>query len=464
MSLRFGTDGVRARAFDPLSEEYLRALGAAAARVLDGDRLAVGRDSRESGPALQHAFAQGCTAEGVTVVDLGLAPTPAVAWWSRVESLPAAVLSASHNPWHDNGVKLFEPGGLKLSDDDQDAIQHLLDDGLTVTETDPDIRPGSIDGYVDSVVESVEGRSFSGMRVVLDCANGAASATAATVFGRLDADVLAVANSPDGRNINAGVGSNHPDHVASVVRDERVSVGFAFDGDADRVIGCGFDGSTIDGDQILAMAGIDRHDHGDLAHDTVVTTVMANLGLRRAMSERGIAIVETPVGDRHVLEALDRGGFALGGEQSGHIIFRDLATTGDGVLTAVQLLDASVRRGADLGDWARSVMTRYPQVLRNVPVESRVEDLGDRLADAVQAEQQALGAEGRILVRPSGTEPLVRVMVEAAEGVGILFASSDLQETIGMADRAIVMPGKPGSGSRASRARAEPVRSTCRIA
>ncbi|NNK92376.1 MAG: phosphoglucosamine mutase, partial [Acidimicrobiia bacterium] len=292
---------------------------------------------------------------------------------------------------------------------------HLLDEGFGAAKTEPVMSPGSIDGYIDSVVESIEGRGFSGMRVVLDCANGAASATAARVFGRLDADAVTVADTPDGRNINDGVGSNHPEHVAAVVAKERVSVGFAFDGDADRVVGCGFDGSIIDGDQILAMAAIDRHDHGDLPQDTLVTTVMANLGLRVAMRDAGITIVETPVGDRNVLEALDRGGFALGGEQSGHIIYRDLATTGDGVLTAVQLLDASVRRGVELGDWAASVMTRYPQVLHNVPVDRRMEHLDARLDEAVTAERAALGADGRILIRPSGTEPLVRVMVEAAD-------------------------------------------------
>lgn len=415
MTLRFGTDGVRARALDPLSEDYVRTLGAASARVLDGDRFVIGRDSRESGPALQRAFAEGCASAGVAVVDLGLAPTPAVAWWSRAEGLPAAVLSASHNPWHDNGVKLFEPGGLKLRDDDQDAIQHLLDEGIAISPVEPMSTPGSIDGYVDAVVESIDGRDFSGMRVVLDCANGAATATAARIFRRLDANAITIADQPDGRNINEGVGSNYPEFVAAAVREHSARAGFAFDGDADRVLACDSNGSLIDGDQLLAMGAIDRRDHGDLPQDTLVTTVMANLGLRVAMETAGITIVETPVGDRHVLEALDAGGYSLGGEQSGHIIYRDLATTGDGVLTAVQLLDASIRRGVELGEWAASVMTRYPQVLHNVRVDQRVEHLDVVLAEAVSAEQAALGAEGRILVRPSGTEPLVRVMVEAAD-------------------------------------------------
>ncbi len=414
MTLRFGTDGVRARAFDVLTEDFVRALGAASARVLEGDQFLIGRDSRESGPALQQAFSEGCASEGVAIVDLGLAPTPAVAWAARTHDLPAAVLSASHNPWPDNGVKLFEPGGLKLSDDDQHRIQDLLATDLQPIPAEVDVRIGSIDGYIDDVVDSLDGRGFSGQRVVLDCANGAATATAAHVFRRLDAEVVAIADEPDGRNINEGVGSTYPGALTAAVLEHRAGVGFSFDGDADRVMACGSDGRIINGDQILAMGAIDRRDHGQLPANTLVTTVMANLGLRRAMEAEGINIVETAVGDRNVLEALDAGGFSLGGEQSGHIIHRDLATTGDGVLTAVHLLDASIRRGVDLGEWAASVMTRYPQVLHNIRVDAPIPDLDRALATAVAAEEAALGADGRVLVRASGTEPLIRVMVEAA--------------------------------------------------
>ena len=409
----FGTDGVRGEAFVDLTESYCRALGAAASRVLGGDRMFVGRDTRESGPALQRAFAEGCASSGMKVVDLGVAPTPAVAWFANADSLPAAVLSASHNLWHDNGIKLFAAGGLKLTDDQQNSIQALIDGGLTPDPVVPTVEPGSIDRYLDAVVASLDGRTFEGTSVVLDCAHGAASTTAERVFRRLGADVLVVANSPDGRNINEGVGSTYPHHVADAVVESGASAGFGFDGDADRLVASGSDGSIIDGDRIIAMSAIDRKATGRLPHNTVVITVMANLGFRLAMSDAGIDMVETPVGDRHVLEALDAGGFSLGGEQSGHVIHRDLATTGDGVLSAVQLLDAALRRNIEVGTWAASVMTQYPQVLENVRITAPIADPTAALAAAIRTEEQLLGEAGRVLVRASGTEPLIRVMVEA---------------------------------------------------
>ena len=416
MALRFGTDGVRAEAFTVLTTEYVRALGAAAAEVLDGESFLVGRDTRESGPELLRAFAQGCASKGVSVIDLGVVPTPAVAHMSDVLQLPAAMLSASHNPWQDNGIKLFSAGGRKLSDADQDVIQAELDGTPSLADTDeePEFAEATITPYVNAVIDSIEGR-FDGVRVVLDCANGSASATAAMIFERLGADVVCLADQPDGRNINAGVGSTHPEFLQQAVREHGASVGFAFDGDADRVAAVGADGEVIDGDRIIAMTALDRRDTGRLAHDTVVITVMANLGFRVAMEAENLAMVETPVGDRYVLEALDAGGYTLGGEQSGHVIHRDLATTGDGVLTAVQLLDASVRRGIDLGEWAASVMTRYPQILENVRTDAKIPNLLKRLAPAIDAEETALGKDGRVLIRESGTEPVVRVMVESAQ-------------------------------------------------
>ena len=416
MALRFGTDGVRAEALTVLTTDYVRALGAVAAGVLGRDAMLVGRDTRESGPALRDAFAQGCASVGVSVIDLGVVPTPAVAHLSAVDDLPGAMISASHNPWQDNGIKLFAAGGLKLSDADQDVIQSKLDLGAAVdAERDtPLLRPGSIDPYIDAVVASIEGRGFAGQTVVLDSANGSASATAHTIFARLGATVISLADRPDGRNINDGVGSTHPEFLQTAVVEHGADAGFAFDGDADRIVAVGRDGSLIDGDRIIAMTALDRRDRGALVDDTVVITVMANLGFRRALLDQGLHLVETPVGDRYVLEALDAGGFNLGGEQSGHVIHRDLATTGDGVLTAVQLLDACVRRTSDLGEWAASVMTRYPQVLENVRIETKIPDLADQLADAVAAEETVLGDEGRVLIRESGTEPVVRVMVEAA--------------------------------------------------
>ncbi len=416
MALRFGTDGVRAEALTVLTPQYVRALGAAAAKVLDGDAFLVGRDSRESGPELQRALAQGFRSRGVSVIDLGMVPTPAVAHMSAALGLPAAMLSASHNPWQDNGVKLFSAGGLKLSDEDQDIIQSALDEQPSLSDPGGEISAaeGSISAYVDAVVDSIVGR-FDGLRIVLDSANGSASATAAIIFERLGADVISLADSPDGRNINSGVGSTHPEFLQAAVLEHNADAGFAFDGDADRITAAGSDGVIIDGDRIIAMTALDRRDTGRLADDTVVITVMANLGFRVAMQAEGISLLETPVGDRYVLEALDAGGYTLGGEQSGHVIHRDLATTGDGVLTAVQLLDASIRRGTGLGEWAAGVMTRYPQILENVRTDQKIPDLLERLAPAIDAEEAVLGADGRVLIRESGTEPVVRVMVEAAE-------------------------------------------------
>ncbi len=417
MALRFGTDGVRAEALTQLTTEFARSLGAASARILGGEEIVVGRDTRESGPELLRAFAEGVASEGVTIRDLGVVPTPAVAWICKADDVAGAMLSASHNPWQDNGIKLFAAGGLKLSDTVQNHIQASLDSdhaaGYPRDATEPTIAVGSIDRYINAVVASVNGRTFAGRKVVLDSANGSASTTAKLIFERLGAEVVSIADSPDGRNINNGVGSTHPDFLQAAVTENRAVAGFAFDGDADRIAAVGADGELIDGDRIIAMSALDRREQGTLANDTVVITVMANLGFRRAMNSYGISMVETPVGDRYVLEALDAGGFSLGGEQSGHVIHRDLATTGDGVLTAVQLFDATIRRDVDLGEWAAGVMTRLPQVLINVRTNDKIPDLSARLADAVTQEEATLGADGRVLIRESGTEPVVRVMVEA---------------------------------------------------
>lgn len=419
MALRFGTDGVRAEALTQLTTEFVRALGAAAARTLDGDTFVVGRDTRESGPELQRAFAEGAASEGVAIRDLGVVPTPAVAWVCGADDLPGAMLSASHNPWQDNGIKLFSAGGKKLSDADQDIIQAQLDEahkaGYPLAITEPTITSGSIERYIDAVIASVEGRTFAGSIVVLDSANGSASTTAKQIFERLGASVISLADTPDGRNINDGVGSTHPEFLQAAVTEHGADAGFAFDGDADRIAAVGSDGEVIDGDRIIAMSALDRRERNALANNTVVITVMTNLGFRRAMEAEGIDIVETGVGDRYVLEALDAGGHSLGGEQSGHVIHRDLATTGDGVLTAVQLFDAVLRRDVDMGEWGAAVMTRFPQVLHNVRMPAKLPNLTERLADAVAAEEEILGADGRVLIRESGTEPVVRVMVEAAE-------------------------------------------------
>ncbi|MGH9224599.1 MAG: phosphoglucosamine mutase [Acidimicrobiales bacterium] len=417
MTLRFGTDGVRGVANVDLTPELLVALGRAAARVLGPGPFLVGRDTRRSGPMVLAALAGGLTAEGCDVVDLGMMPTPAVACYSALEGLPAAVVSASHNPYQDNGVKFFAAGGRKLSDGVEERLESELDAVLVrpgggtpdvgrITPR-PDSRP-----YTRALTATVQGRRLNGLHVVLDCANGAASGVAPSVFRGLGATVEVLSAQPDGENINEGCGSTYPAALQTAVVERRADVGLAFDGDADRVLAVGSSGELVDGDQLIAVCAVDRRERGLLPDDTVVVTVMTNLGFREAMAERGIKVVDTAVGDRYVLEALENGGWGLGGEQSGHIIFRDLATTGDGILTGVQVLDTVARSGRPLADLA-SVMTRRPQVLRNVRVASRDVEGATGLWAEVRAVEASFGGHGRVLIRPSGTEALLRVMVEA---------------------------------------------------
>ncbi len=427
MTLRFGTDGVRGVANAELTPELVLALGRAAARVLGaGDarrRFLVGRDTRVSGPLLQAALSAGLAAEGVDVADLGVLPTPGVAFLSAAEGLPAAVISASHNPFPDNGVKFFAPGGRKLSDEAEARLEAELD-GL-LREGDGDRRPtGAALGrltpdhararerYQQALVASLAGRRLDGLSVVLDCANGAASEVAPAVVRELGAQVTVLSDAPDGVNINHGCGSTHPEALQAEVVARGAAVGLAFDGDADRVLAVDHAGALVDGDQLIAICALDRRARGRLPGDTVVVTVMANLGFRQAMAAHGIALVETDVGDRYVLEEMEKGGWALGGEQSGHIIFGDLATTGDGALTGLQILDIMVRTGRPLADLA-GVMARLPQVLRNVPVGRKGLNGSGDVGRAVEAVQAELGDRGRVLVRASGTEAVVRVMVEA---------------------------------------------------
>ena len=421
MSIRFGTDGIRGVAGRDITTRVAAALGWAGAEILGRDGFAVGRDTRESGPELSAALHAGVAGAGGTGVDLGIAPTPAVARWCADEMVAGAVVSASHNVWSDNGVKLFAPGGLKLDDSVQDRIQVRFDELLQSSpsgegQADPvDRRELAAQRHVDGVIASLDGRDLAGSRLVVDAANGAASESAPRALARLGADVISLHAEPDGRNINAGCGSTHPESLQAAVVAHGADMGLAFDGDADRVLAVDESGNLVDGDQIIAMCAIDRHRRGTLAGPAVVVTVMTNLGFRRSMAERGIEVVDTPVGDRHVLEALDRRELDIGGEQSGHVIFRDLATTGDGLLTAVQLADVVSRSGRSLGELAADSMTRLPQVLESVTLDSRPPDLMETIAPLIEAAEIRIGDRGRVLVRPSGTEPLVRVMVEADE-------------------------------------------------
>ena len=418
MTLRFGTDGIRADARDVLTAPVVAALGQAGAEVLGGDGLVVGRDTRASGPILAAALHAGVGAAGGRSVDLGIVPTPAVARWCAAEGVAGAMVSASHNPWHDNGIKFFAPGGVKLTDGVQDRIQSRFDE-LSALATTPVVGTGedrhrdAVERHVAAVVASIEGRTLEGLRVVADAANGAASTVVAEVFGRLGADIHVIHAAPDGHNINADCGSPHPADLQAEVRAHGADLGVAFDGDADRLVAVDASGEVVDGDQIIAICALDRHARGELAGDAVVVTVMTNLGFRRSMDAAGIHVIDTKVGDRYVLGALDAGGYGLGGEQSGHVIFRDLASTGDGVLSAVQLVDVVVRTGRSLRDLAAASMTRMPQVLRNVRVASRPDDVDRALGPFVDAASVRMAGRGRVLIRPSGTEPLIRVMVEA---------------------------------------------------
>ena len=427
MTLRFGTDGVRGLANVELTPELALALGRAASRVLGAEKpFVLARDTRRSGPMLEAALAAGLAAEGADVVLAGVLPTPGAAYLSHVRDCPAAVLSASHNPFPDNGIKFFARGGRKLSDEIEERLEAELDailagappsgrvEGAGVGTAQPDERARQ--EYESWMLTTLEGRRLDGLRVVIDCGNGAATATAPWVLTQLGAKVenLALGAQPDGTNINAGCGSTDPGPLQAEVVATGAVAGLAFDGDADRLVAVDERGGLVDGDHILAIAALDLRARGRLRHDTVVATVMANLGFHHAMTAEGIRVETTPVGDRYVLEAMEAGGFSLGGEQSGHIIFGDLATTGDGLLSGLVLLDVLARSGRPLSELA-SVVQKLPQVLRNVRVADRA---GLPEATAFWAEVETvegeLGDAGRVLVRPSGTEPLVRIMVEAA--------------------------------------------------
>jgi phosphoglucosamine mutase len=422
---RFGTDGVRGVANAELSPELVLALGRATARKLLATSFLVGRDTRRSGPMLQAALSAGLAGEGADVIDVGILPTPAIAWLSADRDIPGAVISASHNPFADNGIKLFARGGTKLSVETETAIEEELEQVL-----DPGVRgprspegfgvgrvvsePGAADAYLAHLVSLLEGRRLDGLRLVVDGANGAAAEIAARLYEEVGAEVVAIGCEPDGSNINAGCGSTHTDTLATAVVEHGADLGLALDGDADRLLAVDAAGETIGGDELLALFTVDLAERGQLAGNTVVVTVMTNLGFKLAMEHRGITVKETPVGDRHVLAALDADGLALGGEQSGHIIFRRMATTGDGLLTGLILADLMARSKKPLAELLDGLVTRVPQVLVNVQVpDPDLLAAADAVWSAVAEEETRLGEQGRVLLRPSGTEPLVRVMVEA---------------------------------------------------
>jgi len=421
-TIKFGTDGVRGRAYQDVSLADAFLIGRAAADVFGGTHAVVGRDTRESGPALTSALAAGLAAGGVTTYDLGVAPTPAIAFVAGERGAVGAVVSASHNPWFDNGIKLFGPDGSKLSNADQAAVEARLSAlespaaALIEASSDQVLEPIESDvGHWVRQVQSSAEIDLDGLHVVVDCAHGAASHVAAPALADLGAQVTALFNQPNGRNINESCGSTHPQALADAVVAARADIGLALDGDADRLLAVDHAGAVIDGDQIMAMLALDMQARGLLAESRLVVTVMSNLGLLRAMEAAGIVVEVTPVGDRNVLIALDRLQASLGGEQSGHLIFTQYGGTGDGLLTGVQLLSLMARTGKTLHELAETAMVVFPQVLQNVRVTAKMPDIAERLAVDIALVEARLGDQGRVLVRPSGTEPVIRVMVEAAD-------------------------------------------------
>lgn len=437
MGKYFGTDGVRGVANRELTPELAFRLGRCGGYVLAGGNgtefgagacgkrrptVVIGRDTRVSGPMLEAAIVAGLSSIGVDVVRLGVVTTPGVAFLTKALGADAGVMiSASHNPVGDNGIKFFGPDGFKLSDETELAIERLLDEPVDAL---PRPEGGSIGvvrddaeakrRYADYLKSTVDVR-FDGLKIALDCANGAAYELAPRLFRELGAEVVVSAAEPDGLNINAGCGSTHIAHLKRVVLESGADFGLAFDGDADRLIAVDGTGEEVDGDALLLMLAIELRRCGKLVNDTIVATVMSNFGFFKAAESLGFRTVQTAVGDRYVMEEMRRGGYSLGGEQSGHIILLDYATTGDGLLTALQVVRTVVRSGKPLSE-LRSVMRKYPQVLVNVRVRDK-NRLYENAAveEAIRAAERELVGRGRVLVRPSGTESLVRIMAEGPD-------------------------------------------------
>lgn len=419
MARLFGTDGIRGRYGTDFDAPFVRALGRAAAEVLGrghpSPRILIGRDTRESGPQIEHALAAGITAAGGHPVLAGVIPTAAIAHLVHAGGFEAgAVISASHNPADDNGIKFFGDNGMKLPDAVEDQIEAAMNgtngDGIA---GDWEQMPDAAERYIVFLLEGTP--VLAGMKIVVDAANGAASGIAADAYRRAGATVIALFDEPDGRNINDGCGAVHPDVLRAAVMERGAAAGIAHDGDADRLVAVDERGALVDGDQILAICALDAKMRSALPHEAVVSTVMANLGFRRAMNAAGIRVAETPVGDRYVLERMLAEGIVMGGEQSGHLIFLDRHTTGCGILSAMRLLGIMATTGAPLSRLA-AVAPRLPQVLLNVRVTNR-DGLDDATAvwDEVRRVTGEMGDDGRVLVRASGTEPLIRVMVESSD-------------------------------------------------
>ena len=417
MSRLFGTDGVRGVAGEELDRDLAVALGRAAVRKI-GKRIFIGRDSRESGPMLEQALVDGICAEGGMPAVVGIVPTPAVALITReMHADCGIVISASHNPPEYNGIKFFNSDGYKLSDELEDEMQAIVEE-LRGQEVEPGQSrqvPNAATFYANHAASVLQERGvdLSGMKIAVDCAHGAACATTPATLGALGAEVFALNTEPDGAEINVGCGSTHLEPVKFLMKTRGADIAIAHDGDADRMLAVAPDGTVIDGDYILAICAHDLKERGLLQNNTVVSTVMANLGFQLAMKREGIDVVTTKVGDRYVLEQMREKGAVLGGEQSGHIIFLDKNTTGDGLVTALQLLAVIAASKKPVTELMQ-IMEKFPQTLVNVKVKDKaLYENNEEIAKAEAAAVEELGEEGRLLVRPSGTEPLIRVMVES---------------------------------------------------
>ncbi len=425
MGKYFGTDGVRGIANEELTPELAFKLGRFGAYVLTKDseekpKILVGKDTRISGEMLESALIAGILSVGAEVMRLGVITTPGVAYLTKASGAQAGIMiSASHNPVQDNGIKFFGADGFKLSDEVELEIEQLLDKSIDELPRPTGSNVGQISDYFEGgqkylqhLKQTVD-QDFDGLKIVLDCAHGAATPLASHLFADLEADILAIGASPNGLNINDGYGSTNPEKLRETVIEQGADLGLAFDGDGDRLIAVCEKGNIVDGDKIMYICGKYLKEHGRLKKDTIVTTVMSNIGLYRAFDDVGISTLKAQVGDKYVMEQLRENDLNLGGEQSGHIIFLDYNTTGDGMLSALQLVNVMKETGKPLSELAEEV-TIFPQVLKNVEVKDKAMILKNEVVlEEIQKADEALGKTGRVLVRPSGTESLVRVMVEA---------------------------------------------------
>ena len=423
--LKFGTDGVRGEFGTELTTSYVAALARAAAKVLQCKLVVIGRDTRESGPALETAISQSLSSLGIEVHLMGVAPTPAIAFAAVSGEAVSFAITASHNPYTDNGVKIFGRGGRKLTDEQESRIELELASEINrapnhqqseaSSKSSAVSHPEYLERYCAALVAGVPKNALAKLHIALDCANGAMSEVASAVFTGLGAKVSVIHNSPNGKNINHHCGATDPSELKVLVEEVKADLGVAFDGDGDRLIAIDDSGSIVDGDHLIAISAQDMKRNGTLRNNKVAVTVMTNIGFHQAMKECEIEVVTTPVGDRSVLIAIQENDLSLGGEQSGHIIYHDVATTGDGLLAAIRLSALIANSSQEFSQIASNAMTSFPQVLENIRVAKLAENVAQIFATEIAAAEKILADNGRVLVRSSGTEPVVRVMVEARE-------------------------------------------------